>query len=261
MVGGRASIPATTCCWSCARDRAYRGSDHRRDHRLGVVVRERRDGDRGAQRRVLAEHQRTARPFVRDLRRAVAAGRAGRTHSGAPRFAAVGLAPVGGLDRRERRNAAAGRSVGRQRSVSFGHAPQRRHGDPADFRRRRDLRLCREQSASHRRRRNGSRFDAARSARSLRRRLRHAADALDARRSGGERNGRSVSRQLAHARDAQRRSARAAGRQRDGRAARARARRAVRGRHRGRRHRQGDRRRRARGCAPRCAPFPTEPPT
>ena len=67
--------------------------------------------------------------------------------------------------------------------VSVRDPPQRRHGHPADLRRRRDVRLRLQQGAPRRRRRDGAGLDAARRARALRRRLHRAAGAADARRS------------------------------------------------------------------------------
>ena len=130
-----------------------------------LIYAERRDGHRGAQQRLLAEHQGAARPFVRALR-----PRTGRLIAQAEHIPVhLGSLPWG-LRRMLReieartRGDARGRNVGRQRSLHHRHAPQRRHADAPGLSPRRAGRLRGQQGASRRRRRLGSRFDAGRRA-------------------------------------------------------------------------------------------------
>ncbi len=170
-----------------------------------------RDGHRGAQQRVFAQHQGAARSLVRALRPARTADRAGRAHSGASRIAAVGAA-AHARDRRGRaRRRSRGRDVGRERSLYHRHASERRHGRASGLLPRPPRRLRGEQGAPCRRRRRGSRFDAVGREGSLRGGAGRAAAAARGERPRGSRNRRSLSRKLAHARRAQRRPARAGG--------------------------------------------------
>ena len=177
--------------WRHADDRRRSIRSPRRSSSRGSRTRAKRWGSRCATRRTRRTSRSGSTTRARSSTRDLQTDRAGRAHPGAPRIAAVGLAPHARAHRRRRRGDAARRSVGRERSVPFGHAPQRRDRDPADLRRRRDRsRYAAQQGASRRRRRDGAGLDAAQRARTLRRRLHHAADAADARRRGRARNGR-----------------------------------------------------------------------
>ena len=71
---------------------AHDRRDRNRGHPQLADLRERRDGHCRAQRRVLAQHQGAARPFVRALRPRRTLDRAGRAYPRSPRLVALGFA-------------------------------------------------------------------------------------------------------------------------------------------------------------------------
>ncbi len=90
----------TAICSSCKEWRTRRdGSDHDRGDQKRVGLRGRRNGNRGAQRGLFAEYQRTARSLVRPLRPIRPVDRAGRAHTGSSRIVAMGIAPHAGSRR------------------------------------------------------------------------------------------------------------------------------------------------------------------
>ena len=215
-------------------------------------LRGRRDGHRRAQRRLLAEHQRAARSFVRALRPLRTADRAGRAHSGTPRLAAVGTAANA---RRSSNASTAARAKARCGSPTIRTSPARTSTTS---------RSC--VRSSHRGRLAGYAANKAHhadvggavpgsmpaeAADLFAEGFVAAAAAPRARRPRPRRDRRALPRELANAGRAQRRSARANRRQLYGRAPAARALRALRRRN----VRGGDRATSTRAsarCAPRC---------